>query len=215
MKYSINDKISFENLLTAILYFLYRKEKGDNVYAYYEEYANSLFRCDMDLVKSQPLHADLLSAIALLDHIVFKDSVQYFEALRNFPDPIFENLSLSDFLSQKQHFYENKGKKKSSASSPASELYFHSRVVDYLYQTDSKSIINHHIAKSTLAKQLETIGKQIEKENYKITTVKKLANDILRKLYPHMTEHEQNFAWRFFKDDHFADAANIKEKNNL
>jgi hypothetical protein len=30
-----------------------------------------------------------------------------------------------------------------------------------------------------------------------------------------MTEHEQNFAWRFFKDDHFADAANIKEKNNL
>lgn len=205
MKSSISDKISFKVLLTAILYFLYDKEKGDKVFAYYEEYANSLFRCDRDLVKSQPLHRDLLSAIALLDHIVFKDGVQYFEALRNFPDLIFETLSLSDFLSQKQHFYENKGEKKSSASSPSSKLYFNSRVIDYLYQADSKSIINHTFVKSTLAKQLGTIGKQIEKENYKVTTVKKLANDILRKLYPNMTEHEQNFVWRFFKDDEYKD----------
>lgn len=201
MKSNLKQKISFVELLTAILYFLYGKEHGDKVYAYYEEYANSLFRCDMDLVKSQPLHKDLLSAIALLDHIAFKDGIQYFEALRNFPDPIFETLSLPDFLSQKQHFYENRGEKKSSANNPATRLYFNSKVIDYLYQTDSKSIINHHIVKSALAKQLETIGKQVEKENYKVTTVKKLANDILRKLYPNMTEHEQNFVWRFFKDD--------------
>ncbi len=200
MNFNIKDKISFVDLLTAILYFLYEKEKGDRIYAYYEEYANSLFRCDMDLVQSQPLHIDLLSAMALLDHIVFKGSVQYFEAFHNHPDPIFTTLPLSSFLSQKQHFYENREKKKSNISSPASELYFNSMVVDYLYQTDSNSIINHKRVKSTLAKQLETIGKQIEKENYEITTVKKLSKDILCKLYPHMTEHEQNFAWRFFKD---------------
>ena len=109
---TITTKISLINFLTAILYFIHGKEKGDKVYAYYEEYAHSLFRCDKDLVQSQPLHIELLSAMALLDHIVFKDGVQYFEAFHNYPDPIFKLVCLADFLSQKQYFYENKGKKK-------------------------------------------------------------------------------------------------------
>jgi hypothetical protein len=201
MKSNIQQKISFVGLLTATLYSLHGKEKGNKVYAYYEEYVHSLFRCDMDLVQSQPLHIELLSAMALLDHIVFKDGVQYFEAFHNYPNPTFKTLCLADFLSQKQYFYENKGKKKSNVNNPASELYFNIVVVDYLYQTDCESIINHTIVKSTLAKQLEAIGKQIKEEKYQVTTVKKLVNDILSKICPQMTEHEQNFTWRFFKDD--------------
>lgn len=201
MKSNFKQKISFVGLLTAILYFLYGKEKGNKVYAYYEEYAHSLFRCDMDLVQSQPLHIDLLSSMALLDHLVFKQGAQYFEAFHNYPSPTFKPLCLASFLSQKQYFYENKGKKKSNIHTPASELYFNILVVDYLYQTDRQSIINHNVVKSTLAKQLEAIGKQIQEENYHITTVKRLVNDVLSKVCPQMTEHEQNFTWRFFKDD--------------
>ncbi len=206
----LNDKISFVELLTAVLYFLYGKEKGDQVYAYYEEYAHSLFRCDMDLVQSQPFHIDLLSSMALLDYIAFKNGVRYFEAFHNYPDPVFKDLYLADFLSQKQYFYENKGKKKSNGSSPTSELYFNIAVTDYLYQTDPQAIINHNLVKSTLAKQLEIIGKEIAGKGYQVTSVKKLVNDILCKTCPQMTEHEQNFTWRFFKDDDLANASDYK-----
>ncbi len=207
---TLTRKISFTNFLTAILYFIHGKEKGDQVYAYYEESASSLFRCDKYLVQSQPLHIDLIGSMAMLDYIVFKDRVRYFEAFHNYPDPVFKTLCISEFVSQKQYFYENKGKKKSNGSSPASELYFNIAVTDYLYQTDPQAIINHSLVKSTLAKQLEVIGKEISGKGYQVTSVKKLVNDILCKTCPQMTEHEQNFTWRFFKDDDLANASDYK-----
>lgn len=143
--------------------------------------------------------------MALLDHLVFKHGVEYFEASHNHPSPIFQTFDFASFLSQKQYFYENKGKKKSSITIPSVELYFNLTVVDYLYQTDRQSIINHNLVNITLAKQLEVIGKQIQEEGYQVTTVKRLVNDILSKVCPQMTEHEQNFAWRFFKDDKSSD----------
>lgn len=216
---SVNDsckgKISFVKFLLAILYTLYGKEKGNELFAYYEKYSISLYRCDDDLVKSQPLHRLLLCAISLLEHIALKEDVEYFEAEKNFPDPVFRPLTLSEFLYFKNIFYENHGKKLGNIKLPSRELYFSDNAVTHLLQTNMDNIINHKKVSSALARKLELVGREIDQKGYSVTTAKDFNRTILLNLYPRMSLHERTFIWKFFKSDGFEEESEdeIPEEN--
>ena len=105
-------------------------------------------------------------------------------------------------LEKIKDFYENEGRRNNFGNVPMSVLYVSENILDYLYKQMKGSLFEGGFTPNEFTSQLAVVYHAIKKKDYRFTeetTVKEFFKDIVEPLYPQMTNHDQNYVWRFFR----------------
>jgi hypothetical protein len=204
-EYSIDNLIRFSDFFKKILSSLYGEESKE-IYAYYEKRMNTPFSYPKIAI-THPIAYKLYCGITKLESIIFtEEDVVLFDVLYAGDCYEIKKLSKSVYAEEKDYFYEFKGQKDNGWMTPKSELYISKNALNCLYANKSDTLINHHLLSSEFLKQIEEIYQAIIRKNYEITphtTVKIFYRDIIKPLYPEMSENYRIIFCKIFKGESF------------
>lgn len=200
-KYTVDDLIRFSDYFKKILSSLYREE-SKAIYAYYEKRMDTSFSYPK-MATAHPTAFKLYCGIIKFESIIFiEDDVILFDVLYTGDSYEIKKLSKHVYAEEKDYFYESQGLRDNGWMVPKSELYVSKNAVDFLCKNRNDTLINHHLLSSEFLRQTEEIYQAITRKNYEMTpqtTVKIFYRDIIKPLYPQMSENYRIVFCKAFK----------------